>query len=115
MNPFILSFRESPKEKDVDFSKIKYCDKLNLSIDIQTGIPAISFLNSSTSTFTKVYNETSDSDNDFVGLMMGTMTRTQYQIEGTDDDTNLNSIKSMMSTRTGTFTTSQEVSDNEDR
>jgi len=114
MNPFILSFRESPKEKDVDFSKIKYCDKLNLSIDVQSGLPAISFLNSSTSTFTKVYNETSDSDNDFVGVMMGTMTRTQYQIEGTDEDANFNTIKSMMGTKTITLV-SQEVSDDEVR
>ncbi|EHM7982812.1 hypothetical protein MC916_004065 [Elizabethkingia anophelis] len=114
MNPFILSFRESPKEADVNFSKIKYCDKLNLSVDIQTGRPAISFLNSSTSTFTKVYNETSDSDNDFIGLMMETMTRTQYQQEGMDDDTNYNTIKVMMETKTITLV-SQEVSDDDVR
>jgi hypothetical protein len=86
MNPFILSFKESPRERDIDFSRIKYCEKLNLSIDTQTGLPAISSTNLSTTTLTKVYNETSDSDNDFNGLLMGTMTRTQYQLEGTDED-----------------------------
>jgi len=114
MKPFILAFKESSLEKAFDFSKIKYCDKLNLSVDTETGLPAISFLNLSTGTFTKVYNETSDSDDNFSNIMMGTLTKTSYQVEGTDDDSQYNSVKSMMATSTLTLV-SQEASDSDDR
>lgn len=115
MNPLILNFKEKPKESMQSFSSIEYSEKLNLSIDSQTGQPAIAFLNLSTSTFTKVYNETTDSDNDLMNVMMGTMTKTSYQLEGTDDDASYKSHKYLMGTSTLTLVSQEGVDSDLDK
>jgi hypothetical protein len=112
MNPLILQYTEKSNKDNFDFSKIEYNSKLNLTIDKETGFPAIEYLNMSTETFTKIYNESSDFDSENMGLMMGTLTHTSYQLEGSDDDLSFNNIKSMMGTNSFTFV-SQEATDND--
>jgi len=111
MKPLILEYTEKSKTEDFDFSKIEYNSTLNLTIDKKTGLPAIEYLNMSTETHTRTNNETSDSDSE-MNIMMGTLTKTSYQLEGTDDDAGFNAIKSMIDTSTMTFTT-QESSDSD--
>lgn len=112
MNPLILQYAERSKNENFDFSKIEYSPKLNLAIDKKTGLPAIDFLNMSTETHTRTYNESSDFDSENMGLMMGTLTHTSYQIEGSDNDASFNAVKSMMRTSSITLV-SQEATDND--
>ena len=86
MKPLILQYTEKPLIDSFDNSLIEYDDILNLSVDKITKRPAISFLNMGTETFTKTYDELSDSDTDRISYMMGTSTQTHYQTEGSDDD-----------------------------
>lgn len=112
MRPLILQYRETTKNQNFDFSGIAYSEKLNLTIDTKTGLPAIDYLSLSTETFTRTYDETSDSDNDRMSLMMSTVTKTSYQLEGTDEDPTYSFIKMMMETKTLTLV-AQEGSDND--
>ena len=111
MKPLILEYTEKAKAENFDFSKIEYNSNLNLTVDKKTGLPAIEYLNMSTETHTRTYNETSDSDSE-MNIMMGTLTKTSYQLEGTDDDASFSAIKSMTDTSTMTFV-SQEASDSD--
>ncbi|MBA5791537.1 hypothetical protein H1R17_12765 [Flavobacterium sp. xlx-214] len=111
MKPLILEYTETSKDENFDFSKIEYDSRLNLTVEKETGFPAIEYLNMSTETHTRTYNETSDSDSD-MNIMMGTLTKTSYQLEGTDDDRSFNTIKSIMGTTTMTLVT-QEASDSD--
>lgn len=86
MNPLILQYTEKSNADNFDFSKIEYNSKLNLTVDRKTGLPAIDYLNMSTETFTKTHNESSDCDSENLGLMMGTLTHTSYELESSDDD-----------------------------
>lgn len=92
MKPLILEYTEKSKSENFDFSKTEYSSQLNLTIDKTTGLPAIEYLNMSTQTGTKTYTETSDCDSENMGLMMGTLTHTSYQLEGSDDDTSFNAV-----------------------
>lgn len=112
MKPLILQYSEKSTSENFDFSKIEYSTNLNLNIDKKTGLPAIEFLNLSTETHTRTYDETSDSDANNMNLIMGTVTKTSYQIEGTDDDASFNAIKSMMATTTLTLVNT-EISDSD--
>ncbi|MET3020815.1 hypothetical protein [Flavobacterium hydatis] len=112
MNPLILQYAEKSNTENFDFSKTEYSSTLNLTIDKKSGLPAIEYLNMSTQTGTKTYTEVSDSDSENIGLMMGTLTHTSYQLEGSDDDASFNAIKSMMSTSSVTLV-SQEATDND--
>lgn len=86
MKPLILQYTEKPLGDNFDNSLIEYDNNLNLSVDKITKRPAVSFLNMGTETFTKTYDEVSDSDADRISYMMGTSTQTHYQTEGSDDD-----------------------------
>nr|WP_315234399.1 hypothetical protein [uncultured Flavobacterium sp.] len=112
MNPLILQYTERSNNEDFDFSQIEYSPKLNLTIDTKTGLPAIDFLNMSTETHTRTYNESSDCDGENMGLMMGTLTHTSYELEGSDDDSSFNAVISMMRTSSVTLV-SQESTDND--
>lgn len=112
MNPLILQYTERSNNENFDISQIEYSSKLNLTIDKKTGLPAIDFLNMSTETHTRTYNESSDCDSENMGLMMGTVTHTSYQIEGSDNDASFNAVKSMMRTSSITLV-SQEATDND--
>jgi len=112
MKPLILEYTEKSINENFDFSKIEYSPKLNLNIDKKTGLPAIDYLNLSTETFTKTFNETSDKDVENINLMMGTLTKTFTEMEGTDDDANYCAIKSMMETTTLTLVAT-EATDND--
>lgn len=111
MNPLILEYTERSKGENFDFSKIEYNSELNLTVDKKTGHPAIDYLNLSTETHTRTYDESSDSDG-AINIMMGTLTKTSYQIEGTDDDASFSAVKAMMETTTVTLV-NQEVSDSD--
>jgi hypothetical protein len=112
MKPLILEYTEKSTSENFDFSKIEYSEKLNLNVDKKSGIPAIEYLNLSTETFTKTFNETSDSDVENINLMMGTLTKTYTEMEATDDDASFCAIKSMMETTTLTLVAT-EGSDND--
>jgi hypothetical protein len=112
MNPLILQYTERSNNENFDFSQIEYSPKLNLTIDTKTGLPAIDFLNMSTETHTRTYNESSDCDSENMGLMMGTKTRTFTELESSDDDRGFNAVKSMMRTSSVTLV-SQEATDND--
>ena len=112
MNPLILQYTERSNNENFDFSQIEYSPKLNLTIDTKTGLPAIDFLNMSTETHTRTYNECSDCDSENMGLMMGTKTRTFTELESSDDDRGFNTVKSMMRTSSVTLV-SQEATDND--
>lgn len=111
MKPLILEYTEKSKNDNFDFSKIEYDSNLNLTVDKKTGHPAIDYLNLSTETHTRTSDETSDSDSE-MNIMMGTLTKTSYQLEGTDDDASFNTFKSMVDTVTMTFV-NQEASDSD--
>lgn len=111
MRPLILQYLENPKKNSFDSSIIEYSEELNLSIDIKTKKPAINYLNLSTETFTKTFNEEADSDRDISALYMGTLTQTHQQLENSDNDHDLRNIQFMMSTRT--LTEAQETSDSD--
>jgi hypothetical protein len=112
MNPLILQYVERSNNENFDFSQIEYSSKLNLTIDKKTGLPAIDFLNMSTATHTRTLNESSDCDSENIGLLMSTVTHTSYQIEGNDNDTSFNAVKSMMGTSSITLV-SHEATDND--
>jgi len=112
MKPLILQYTEKGNNENYDFSKIEYDNQLNLTVDKNTRQPAIDYLNMSTVTGTRTYSEESDSDKENTNIMMGTLTKTSYQMEGTDDDAGFNSIKAMMETTTLTMV-SQESSDSD--
>jgi len=111
MKPLILEYLETSQTSDVTLEKVIYDEKLNLSVDVNTGQPAISFLNMSTETFTKTFSEVSDSDKDLTAVHMGTLTQTHSQLESSDNDNDIRSLSTLMSTRT--ITESQEVSDSD--
>lgn len=95
MNPLILQYKERSNNEGFDFSQIEYSLKLNLTIDKKTGLPAINFLNMSTETHTRTYNESSDCDSENMGLMMGTKAMTFTELESSDDDRGFSTVKSM--------------------
>ncbi|MCW2259621.1 MULTISPECIES: hypothetical protein [Sphingobacterium] len=109
MKPFILQFKEAPLETNVDYSGISYDENLNLSIDIQTGLPAISALDLSTETLTKTNNESTDSDHNFVARLMGTESVTLVNNEATDSDRDRLNFIMLMGTNTQTRTITEQT------
>lgn len=105
MNPFIFQFKEQIKGEASDYSMIAYNPGLNLSINIKTGEPAITYLDLSTETDTKTSNiEGTDSDRNAIRLLMGTETVTLDNVEGTDSDRDRLSLKMLLGTQTETRT-----------
>lgn len=103
MKPLILEFAETPKYIDFDYSLIEYSEDHNLSTLQGTEIPAISFVNMGTDTFTRTTEEDSDSDIDVrnnLKLLMGTETQTFTSTEPSDSDRDRNSLKLLMGTET---------------
>ncbi|MFW2135978.1 hypothetical protein ACK2M7_06815 [Chryseobacterium sp. TY4] len=83
MKYLILKYAESPVQTSF-LPETFYCDSQNLNVLKSTGEAAIKHIDlKSTETFTKVFNEESDSDNNFL-----TQTITLVNQEATDDDTN---------------------------
>lgn len=111
MKPLILEYLEMPETSEMANDLTVYDENLNLSVDMKTKKPAISFLNMSTETFTKTFSEVSDSDKDLTAVHMGTLTQTYTQLEASDDDKDIRSLSMLMSTRT--LTESQEESDSD--
>ena len=105
MNPLILEFAEQPKFVDIDYSLIEYSENKNLSVLKGTEVPAISYLNMETETFTRTREEASDSDNNIghsIKLLMGTETHTATTNEPTDSDRDQQALKLLMGTETVT-------------
>lgn len=112
MNPLILKYSIKPQDANFDGLSLAYSNELNLTIDTTTGKPAINSLRSSTMTLTRTHNENHDSDANDLAMLMGTITKTSYQIEGTDTDAAYSLMKSFMGTGTLTLV-SQEGSDSD--
>lgn len=107
MKNLILNYFEEIDNITIDSYDLKYCHKQNLTVD-SNNEPAISKVKMATQTFTKTYNEASDSDNDRSSILMATHTKTFTSTESSDSDRD-NRINFLMST--GTLTESQEVTD----
>lgn len=87
MKYLILKYAESPVQTSF-LPETFYCDSQNLNVLKSTGEAAIKHIDlKSTETFTKVFNEESDSDNNSEILFL-TQTITLVNQEATDDDTN---------------------------
>lgn len=102
MKPLIFEFKEAPIGESIDYSLIEYSPELNLSINKNTGRPAIEALDMETETFTKATGEGSDSDRDDVHMLMDTSTRTFTELESSDSDNDLpkKSFTSLLDTTT---------------
>ena len=114
MKPLILEFAETPKCIDFDYSVIEYSESHNLSVLQGTEMPAISYVNMATETFTKTMGEVSDSDKDFrnnLKIIMGTETMTLTSTEPSDSDRDRQSLKLLMGT--ATITESIEPTDSD--
>lgn len=114
MKPLILEFTETPKLKNIDYSLVEYSKSKNLSVLINTNIPAISYVNMDTETFTKTSGEPTDSDYDFksnLRRLLDTSTHTLVSTEPSDSDKNYSSLKLLMDTQT--LTESVEPTDSD--
>jgi hypothetical protein len=114
MKSFILEFAEKPKINNLDYSIIEYSKKQNLSVLKNTEIPAITYVNMGTETFTKTTNEPTDSDNDYrfrLKRLLDTTSETFTTTEPSDSDHNYSSLKLLMDTQT--ITESQEPTDSD--
>jgi hypothetical protein len=115
MKPLILQFKETPKEKELDFSLIEYDSELNLSVDRRTLQPAIDLLSLDTTTMTKAGWEASDSDEDRLNALLDTSTKTysdSREISHPDQET-LN-FQNLMDTTTVTLVSSEGIDSDPD-
>ena len=108
-NLVLQYFENSNKGLTHNLEEIIYSDELNLSVD-KFNIPVITTVKMETQTFTRTYNEVSDSDNDRTNILMNTVTRTASNSESTDSD---NDIRMNLLVATQTLTESQEVTDSD--
>ena len=114
MKHILLEFSETPDQYDIDLSKITYDNDLNLNVLKNTKIPAITFADQQTETFTKTNGEGSDSDNDMkykIAPLLTTSTQTRTHNEASDCDSKYN-LSNLLDTSTQTFINS-EVSDSD--
>ena len=109
MKNLILNYFEDVNNLSINNIDLKYCEKKNLTVDIDNK-PAILRVNLATQTFTKTYDEVSDSDNDRSSILMATQTRSYTDSETSDSDRD-NGINLLMATRT--ITESQEATDSD--
>ena len=103
MRPLILEFAETPELKNLDYSLIEYSREKNLSVIRNTQIPAISYVNMETETFTKTSGEPVDSDNDLryrLRRLLDTSTDTFTSTEPSDSDQDRSALKMLMDTQT---------------
>ena len=114
MKSLILDFAEQPKIKNLDYSIIEYSKLQNLSVLKNTEIPAVTYVNMETETFTKTTNEPTDSDNDYrfrLKRLLDTSSETFTTTEPSNSDRNYTSLKLLMDTQT--ITESQEPTDSD--
>ncbi|MEM6737054.1 MAG: hypothetical protein AAF620_13395 [Bacteroidota bacterium] len=103
MKPLILEFAETPELKKLDYSLIEYSNEKNLSVVKNTTIPAISYVNMETETFTKTSGEPADSDNDLrikLSRLLDTSTDTFTSTEPSDSDQDRSTLQMLMDTQT---------------
>jgi len=114
MKPLILEFAESPELKTLDYSLIEYSHKMNLSVIKNSDVPAISYVNMETETFTRTMGEPTDSDNDLrynLKRLLDTSTDTFTSTEPSDSDQNHSALQLLMDTQT--ITESVEPTDSD--
>jgi len=114
MRPLILEFQEFPADESPDYSMINYDDKLNLSIDGSTGLPAIESISMETETMTKADWEDTDSDKNGINQNLVTETGTLKGFEDSDSDHDISSIHALLETQTHTRD-HMEVTDSDPR
>jgi|GEM_PF-630952 len=106
MKHIILQFTESPEQPDISMDLVEYDKLLNLNVVKGTKIPAVTYTEQATDTFTKTYTEGSDSDRDLQNELedlMATTTATRTYSEALDSDPRMHSIQSLTDTSTQTF------------
>lgn len=114
MQYLLLKFAETPQKENIDLSIVEYDNELNLNVIKGTKIPAITFMDQATETFTKTAGEGADSDRDLnctIAAMADTSTQTKVSNESSDSDTRQSLIQ-LLDTSTQTFVRS-EVSDSD--
>jgi hypothetical protein len=114
MKPLILEFAENPELKDLDFSLIEYSPKDNLTVIKNTSIPAISYMNLETETFTRTTGEVSDADinhENNIRQLLDTSTSTFTSTEPSDSDNNHQTLLLLIDTKTITETIEPSDSD----
>lgn len=104
MKPFIFQFKEQPNQDSSDFSMLCYDKNLNLSIDKNTGEPAIQALQMATETMTKSNGEIADSDQSYLTRLMGTESVTLVNNEASDADHDRIALSMLLGTETETRT-----------
>lgn len=109
MRPLVFQFLASPSEKVLDHSMIEYDANQNLSVIKNTQIPAITFANMDTETFTRTQVESSDSDRPDIDCLIDTATHTLVNAEQVDSDQGIGDILALMDT--STITESAETVD----
>jgi hypothetical protein len=106
MNPFIYNFLEDRKRESSNVNLLEYSNDLNLTVVKGTKNPAIDFNSLGTQTFTKANGESTDADQDWIGLSqnisLGTGTQTRQQMESGDSDHHQQLI-ALMGTQTVTL------------
>lgn len=116
MKHILLQFAEVPDGENIDTSFIEYSPVLNLSIVKGTDIPAVTFSDQATETFTKTNGEGTDSDHNLkyqaLDSLMDTTTATRTHGETTDSDPRHHDLSSLLDTATHTFVKS-EASDSD--
>ncbi|WP_109435648.1 hypothetical protein [Aquimarina sp. AU119] len=119
MRPLILEFTETPELKNIDYSIIEYSMDQNLSVLKKTDIPAISYVNMDTATFTKTTGEPSDSDNDRsfkLKRLLDTSTDTKTIVDETDSDNDFKlKMRRLLDTSTDTFNSNEPSDSDSDR
>ncbi len=114
MRHILLEFAEVPKQDAIDMSMVEYDNELNLNVFKNTKIPAVTFADQQTETFTKTQGEGSDSDRDMkynISSLLDTSTQTRTHNEVSDSDSKYN-LSSLLDTSTLTFV-NNEVSDSD--
>jgi hypothetical protein len=111
---FLLQFAETPTRGSIDHELVEYSNSLNLTVLKGTNIPAVTFSDQATETFTKAGGEGTDSDHDLqsgISRLSGTETNTYHAREGSDSDPRLKIIFEMIATQTVTETREETDTD----
>ena len=122
MRPLILEYAEKTNDNSLDFSMVEYSYEQNLTVLKGSLVPAVKFMSLETTTFTKSDGESSDTDeqplshiNDLKTLF-DTSTETKTFSETTDSDISssnlvISNIKNLFDTATKTAVSVGEDSD----
>jgi hypothetical protein len=111
MRHLLLQFAENPTGENIDLSIVAYDHNLNLNVVKGTTIPAVTFSDQETQTFTKANGEGLDSDSSLryqqITSLTETTTSTRANIESADSDPHNHILSTLLDTSTSTFVHSE--------